>query len=63
MKSLSETARTMIEELILSRELVVGTKVTERDLAEKLDMSRVPVREAIKDLLMVGLLGRVGTGG
>jgi DNA-binding GntR family transcriptional regulator len=63
LKSLSETARTMIEELILSGELVVGTKVTERDLAEKLDMSRVPVREAIKDLLTVGLLGRVGTRG
>ena len=63
MKSLSESARTMIEELILSGELVAGTKVTERDLAERLDMSRVPVREAIKDLLRVGLLGRVGTRG
>ena len=63
MKSLSESARTMIEELILSGELVAGTKVTERDLAERLDMSRVPVREAIKGLLTVGLLGRVGTRG
>ena len=48
----------MIEELILSGHLAVGDKITERDLAERLTMSRAPVREAIKESITAGLLER-----
>ena len=58
-KSLSQQARKNTEELILQGRLKAGTKITERDLAEKLGMSRAPVREAIKELINVGLLDQV----
>ena len=58
-ESLSNKARRKTEELILSGSLVAGSKITERDLAERLGMSRAPVREAIRELVSVGLLEQI----
>lgn len=53
---MSAQARNMLEELILSGALAVGEKITERDIAAQLGMSRAPVREAIKESIAAGLL-------
>ena len=58
-ESLSHQARKNTEELILQGVLKAGTKITERDLAERLGMSRAPVREAIRELINAGLLDKV----
>ena len=57
-ESLSNRARRKTEELI-SVALAAGAKITERDLAERLGMSRAPVREAIRELVSVGLLEQI----
>lgn len=57
--SLSAQARAKIEELILQG--VLRDKVTERDLADRLVMSRAPVREAMRELLIDGLLERISS--
>ncbi|QGG80489.1 FCD domain-containing protein [Litorivicinus lipolyticus] len=57
--SLGLRARNMIEALIIDGAITTGEKVTERDLAERLGMSRAPIRDAIKDLLADGLLQRL----
>jgi DNA-binding GntR family transcriptional regulator len=58
-ESLSNKARRKTEELILKGSLAAGAKTTERDLAERLGMSRAPVREAIRELVSVGLLEQI----
>lgn len=58
-ESLSNKARRKTEELILKGSLAAGAKITERDLAERLGMSRAPVREAIRELVTVGLLEQI----
>lgn len=58
-ESLSNKARRKTEELILKGSLAAGAKITERDLAERLGMSRAPVREAIRELVSVGLLEQI----
>lgn len=45
-----------IREMILTGELLPGQKLHQADLAERLDVSRVPVREALSRLLAEGLL-------
>ena len=45
-----------IREEILSGRLPVGTKLNELDLAERYHVSRVPVREALRDLSRTGLV-------
>ena len=57
--SLSLKARQQTEEFILQGRLSAGEKITERDLAERLGMSRAPVREAIRELINVGLLEQI----
>ena len=57
--SLSLKARKKTEEFILQGVLRAGDKITERDLAERLGMSRAPVREAIRELIGVGLLEQI----
>ena len=57
--SLSLKARKKTEEFILRGILKAGDKITERDLAERLRMSRAPVREAIRELIGVGLLEQI----
>ncbi len=56
---LSDQARKKTEELILKGALETGAKITERDLADRLGMSRAPVREAIRELISVGLLEQI----
>ena len=57
--SLSLKARKKTEEFILQGILKAGDKITERDLADRLSMSRAPVREAIRELIGVGLLEQI----
>ncbi len=54
--NLSERARTVIEDLIHQGELLPGATLDERELAEQLGMSRTPVREAIQQLQVQGLV-------
>lgn len=62
-KTASEAAYVDLRRKILSGELAGGTKVTESGLAEDLGISRTPVRDAIRRLLLEGLLQRQPTSG
>ncbi|MCD8146706.1 MAG: GntR family transcriptional regulator [Clostridiales bacterium] len=46
----------MIRENIISTELVPGSLVSEKELAQQLNLSRTPVREALIDLAQVGVV-------
>src|SRR5262245_25421735 len=54
--SLSNLVQAEIERLILDGELAAGTKLTEATLAERLGVSRGPVREAFRMLEESGLV-------
>lgn len=54
--SLSDRARTVIEDLIHEGQLLPGSALDERALAEQFGMSRTPVREAIQQLQVQGLV-------
>lgn len=54
--NLSERARLVIEDLIHQGELLPGAGLDERELAEQLGMSRTPIREAIQQLQVQGLV-------
>ena len=56
---LSLQARKQIEEFILAGILRTEDKITERDMAMRLGMSRAPVREAIRELINAGLLEQI----
>ena len=58
--TLADRAYRAVRDAIAARELVPGQKVTERGLAEQLEMSPTPVREAIRRLEQDGLLERTG---
>jgi DNA-binding GntR family transcriptional regulator len=58
--TLADRAYGSVRHAIAARELLPGTKVTERGLAEQLQMSPTPVREAIRRLEQDGLLERTG---
>ena len=45
-----------IREMIFENEIAPGSHLVERRLAEKLEMSRVPVREALQRLVLEGFL-------
>ncbi len=45
-----------IRDMIFRNEISPGTHLVERRLAEQLDMSRVPIREALQRLVLEGLL-------
>ena len=49
----------MIRDMIFSNEIAPGTHLVERRLAEKLEVSRVPVREALQRLVLEGFLVHV----
>ncbi len=61
----THATRALIElrKRILSGELVGGTRLFEVPLAEELEISRTPVREAMSRLAEEGLLDRVRSGG
>lgn len=58
--SLGERTYHMISDMILNGELSYGDAVLERRLAERLSVSRTPVREAINRLEAEGLLEKNG---
>ncbi|MEO1223642.1 MAG: GntR family transcriptional regulator [Pseudomonadota bacterium] len=45
-----------LRDLIITGQLEAGRRLTEMDLAKRLDVSRGPLREAIRDLVEAGLL-------
>lgn len=51
MRTLNETTYNRIWDMILSGELKLGARLDERELAERLQVSRTPVREAINRLV------------
>ena len=57
--SLSLQARKQIEAFVLDGILRTGDKITERDMAKRLGMSRAPTREAIRELVNAGLLEQI----
>ena len=57
--ALSEIAARALRESILDGRLLPGARLVERDLAEELHVSRVPVREALRRLVKEGLVSVV----
>lgn len=55
-KKLSEDVRDQIEELIAFGELPPGRHLDETELAERFNVSRTPIREALNQLAMAGLV-------
>ena len=55
-KSLTEQAYFYLREKILTGELAPGTEVSEPELAEQLQMSKTPVREALGRLCVEGFM-------
>jgi DNA-binding GntR family transcriptional regulator len=53
---IGETVYRLLRELIVSGELPGGTRLREQDLSERFQVSRTPVREALKRLLSEGLV-------
>ena len=58
--SLADHSHRALRRAIEAGELPVGTKVTERGLAEQFGVSSTPVREAIRRLELDGLVERLG---
>ncbi|MFD6280836.1 GntR family transcriptional regulator [Streptomyces sp. NPDC060209] len=54
--SLSTQAREAVLQRVVDRRYAQGTRLVEREVAEELSMSRVPVREALRALVAEGLL-------
>ena len=54
--SLIDSVYDRLRDLILANELRGGQKLVDRDLAERLGVSRTPVREALGRLTMMGLV-------
>ncbi|MFB7586897.1 GntR family transcriptional regulator [Streptomyces sp. NPDC056169] len=54
--SLSAQAREAVLQRIVDRRYAQGARLVEREVAEELGMSRVPVREALRALVAEGLL-------
>ncbi|WP_146058487.1 GntR family transcriptional regulator, partial [Streptomyces sp. FM008] len=54
--SLSARARDAVRQRIVDRRYPQGARLVEREVAEELRMSRVPVREALRALVGEGLL-------
>ena len=55
-ESLIDSVYERLRDLILTNELRGGQKLVDRDLAERLGVSRTPVREALGRLTMMGLV-------
>ncbi|MFF0739353.1 GntR family transcriptional regulator [Streptomyces sp. NPDC004111] len=55
-QSLSARAREAVRQRIVDRRYPMGSRLVEREVAEELRMSRVPVREALRALVSEGLL-------
>ncbi len=60
-RRLSEMIAVQISELILSGKIEGGTKLRQEELADMLEVSRIPVREALQILQTQGLAKRLAT--
>src|SRR5207244_4700564 len=58
-KTISNEAADRLRASIRHGTLAPGTRLVERDLAERLGMSRIPIREAIQKLIEEGLVTKV----
>jgi DNA-binding GntR family transcriptional regulator len=58
-RTLSDEAADRIRVAIRNGTLAPGTRLIERDLAERMGMSRIPVREAIQRLVEEGLIRKL----
>ncbi|MBO1331112.1 GntR family transcriptional regulator [Streptomyces sp. VRA16 Mangrove soil] len=54
--SLSAQAREALRQRIVDRRYPMGARLVEREVAQELEMSRIPVREALRALVAEGLL-------
>ncbi len=54
--SLRQQVANIVRDLIISGRIAPGTKITERDVAERLKISRMPARDALLDLEREGLI-------
>ena len=54
--SLKDQATELLREMIVSGKIASGSKVTERDVAEWLNISRMPTRDALMELERQGLI-------
>jgi DNA-binding GntR family transcriptional regulator len=61
-QTLGRSAHVRLREMILSGELPAGTRLQEVTFADRLGVSRTPVREAIALLISEGLVTRSGAG-
>lgn len=61
--ALRETVRDAVRALIVGGEVPPGARLVERTLADRLGVSRVPVREALRDLVAEGYAVTRATGG
>src|SRR5689334_19705552 len=59
-QTLSDQAYDRLRTAIATGELAPGDKVTERGMAERLEVSPTPVREALRRLELDGLIERIG---
>lgn len=62
-RTLSEAIRSHLREQILNGAYAPGTRVRQEELAERFGTSRIPVREALKDLEGEGLITLVPNSG
>lgn len=61
--SMRDSVRETIRDLVIGGDLRPGDRLVERQLAERLGVSRVPVREALTQLAHEGLVDNRPTGG
>lgn len=61
-KNISDNIYSKLKEMFISGELDFGDKIAELDLCEKLNVSRTPLREAIKKLEIEGIVERTPNG-
>ena len=54
--SLKDQTATILRDLIVSGQIAPGSKITERNIAELLNISRMPARDALLDLERQGLV-------
>lgn len=62
-RALRSTVRDALRDLIVSGEIGPGARLVERTLADRMGVSRVPVREALRDLVAEGYAVTRATGG
>jgi len=62
-KAADKSSYEKLKELILDGSIQPGQRMTEAFLAEKMELSRIPVREAIQQLVHEGFIERTGKNG